>query len=1177
MVTTATDFDAEPDKDILDSDENSVDIVLLSDLDEDNMNDLFGETIGYAIIDSGCTRTVCGNRWLDTYLDTLSVSDRRTVTSKSSSFRFRFGDGKTYVSNRTVNIPVHFGSVSARLDTSIVECNVPLLMSRISLKRAEASLDFSNDEITILGEDVPITISKSGHYCVSLSRSLNCNSRDIQRILFTAPLEPGNTEDNKRKVLKLHKQFAHPPAERLKKLISDSGVNDSDINQLVDHVSSHCDICRQFKRPPLKPAVAFPSASAFNDTVAMDLKFMGNGIYLLHMIDHATRYSSACVIRNKRKETIVISVLENWIRIFGSPHYFLTDNGGEFVNDLMLEYAEKFNISLKTTAAESAWSNGLCERHNGILADLIHKTMKDANCSLEMAVHWAVAAKNALMNVYGYCPNQLVFGRNINLPSVHVNKPPAQNNTSTSEYITNNLLALHKSRQAFIQQESCERLRRALTRKTRTYSDIVYNNGDTVYYRRNNAIQWHGPAKVLGRDGQQYLLKHGGIYIRVHPCRMQHVTSCPESESSTSSESPAQTPPLRHDSNAGSPHAVTGADVSDDSDDEEPTHQIIPLSPPPTPAAPLAPPFPPLELPRQPLPYEPLPHSPPPPSDALPGRLPRALQRLQDYNRPPLQHTDINCPEEQTQSEHLTSDGSDDIDPESTEELYFGITTDSARFDYAKAQEIQKWRDLDAFTEVDDVGQPTISCRWVCTERVKGGKLTLKARLVARGFEENTSQMKTDSPTCHKESLRLLLCTLSAKSWTLHTLDIKSAYLQGTPIERELYLKPPPCALTSRLWKLKKCPYGLADAGRHWYLRVVQELKSLGARQCRFDQAIFVWTAPDEPNILAGIVAVHVDDFLYGGTPLFHTMVISRIRKTFIIGLEECSGMKYLGLSIQETDTGILLSTSDYSRDCQEMNTINLGPNRDRSLTPEEVTSLKQLSGQLNWVSTQSRPDLAFENCSVANSIKNAVVRDVFMANKSIRQLKGQDVTLRFLRHFKLTSCRIVAFCDASFGNLPDRGSQGGHLIFLVDSAGAYCLIAWQSRRIRRVVNSTIAAECLAAVEAAETSVFLATALREILDPISQNGITVPISVLCDNRSLVDAVHSSTSVENKRLQIDISVLRDMIQRKELQEFRWVPTDMQVANALTKKGCSTMNLLDILCCRRRFEASNGSFV
>ena len=217
---------------------------------------------------------------------------------------------------------------------------------------------------------------------------------------------------------------------------------------------------------------------------------------------------------------------------------------------------------------------------------------------------------------------------------------------------------------------------------------------------------------------------------------------------------------------------------------------------------------------------------------------------------------------------------------------------------------------------------------------------------------------------------------------------------------------------------------------------------------------------------------------------------------------------------------------------------------------------------------------MAFENCLIGNSIKHASTKDITFANKALRKLKCSDIQLRFPRGLDLSSCSIIVFCDASFANLPDKGSQGAHIIFLVDNSGRYCVLNWQSRRIRRVVNSTIAAECLAALDAAETSVLICATLKEYIDPTSE--LHVPISVMCDNKSLVEAIHSSTMVENKRLQIDISVLRDMLQNQEINELRWISTSMQVANPLTKTGCSLLYLMDIMNHKKRFIASSGSF-
>ena len=87
----------------------------------------------------------------------------------------------------------------------------------------------------------------------------------------------------------------------------------------------------------------------------------------------------------------------------------------------------------------------------------------------------------------------------------------------------------------------------------------------------------------------------------------------------------------------------------------------------------------------------------------------------------------------------------------------------------------------------------------VCNRKIKAGKVTHKARLVARGFEEETKHLKTDSPTSAKESLRFTLALISCKSWKLHSLDVKSAFLQGSEMKREVFIRPPTEAKKSSL------------------------------------------------------------------------------------------------------------------------------------------------------------------------------------------------------------------------------------------------------------------------------------------------------------------------------------------------------------------------------------------
>ena len=120
----------------------------------------------------------------------------------------------------------------------------------------------------------------------------------------------------------------------------------------------------------------------------MDLKKWSHDkkIWLLHMIDHATRFSVSCVVTFKKKELIVEKIFQYWIGIFGCPNKILVDDAGEFENTEFQTFCENINIRICTTAAGSPWSNGLIERHNAILGLTVTKTMEDIKCDLQLAV-----------------------------------------------------------------------------------------------------------------------------------------------------------------------------------------------------------------------------------------------------------------------------------------------------------------------------------------------------------------------------------------------------------------------------------------------------------------------------------------------------------------------------------------------------------------------------------------------------------------------------------------------------------------------------------------------------------------------------------------------------------------------------------------------------------------------
>ena len=973
---------------------------------------------------------------------------------------------------------------------------------------------------------------------------------------------------------KLHRQFGHPSSSKLLSLIKNAGVVDKKLEEAVISYSDSCDTCRKFSRPSPRPVVSLPMATDFNETVAMDLKYYEGG-YFLVLVDLATRFCAAASINNKRPNTIIKLLFTRWISLFGPPNKFLSDNGCEFNNAEMRELGEVFNVEILTTSAESPWSNGACERLNGLLGDSVTKIRHESPCDIEIALAWAVSARNSLANNFGFSPNQMVFGKNPVFPSILSNEPPANEKPSVSKTVVSNLGAMHSAREEFLKKESCERLQRAMRHNVRETKVDDLRNGDQVYYKRNDSKEWRGPGVVIGRDGKQVLVRHGVIYVRAHLCRLVH-TPCVKTD--LNYEELRGATASNEESNAG--YSSEGTDIGEEVINQErlsdaserillpePVRAVDPDSEPTSSSEQTAAPdmVDAVEQPVRSLTSVSKPvkvvigqrvkgiHT--ASGEAITGRIVSRAGKTTGRNK--------NCYNIQRDSDNsvqwydIKKDFEDfDVVPDEAEMLVLFNTQDVMA---AKDSEIKNWRENGVFEEVENEGQTAISARWVVTEKQKGKEVITKARLVARGFEEETTNMRKDSPTCSKEAVRLVLALASTKEWECHTLDVKAAYLQGGPILRDVFLMPPPEYYCGKLWKLKKTVYGLCDAARAWYLRVKEELLKLGARMCKLDSALFSFVSSES---LQGVVCVYVDDFLWAGTAEFEKKVIKKLSSLFLIGCSESGAFKYVGVSINYnlTTSNVSVDQIQYASSLKPVHVSRQRANdKSNDLSDMEKVEYRSLIGQLNWIATQTRPDLAFDICELSGSCGSATVGDLMRLNKIVERVKTDNVKLTFQKMEALDSCHLECYSDASFANLPGGGSQGGLIIFLRDSCGARCPIYWRTRKIPRVVKSTLSAETLALLDCAEAAVYIASILAEL----TPGKARVKIHCYTDNKSLLDSLHSSKRVEDRRLRLDLAVIQDMLDNEEITSVSWVATSMQLADCLTKRGASTLSLRDAI--------------
>ena len=178
--------------------------------------------------------------------------------------------------------------------------------------------------------------------------------------------------------------------------------------------------------------------------------------------------------------------------------------------------------------------------------------------------------------------------------------------------------------------------------------------------------------------------------------------------------------------------------------------------------------------------------------------------------------------------------------------------------------------------------------------------------------------------------------------------------------------------------------------------------------------------------------------------------------------------------------------------------------------------------------------------------------------NKVIAKVQQQHSYLHFSR-LDLSSLQIRVFTDASFNNLPEGGSQEGHIVFLADAHNACCPISWASNRAKRVVRSTLATETLSLNDGTDSAFYLSKLLRSVLPAEDRNPKIVAIT---DNMSAVAAICSTSSVSDRRLHVEISALGEY-QEESRVSFQRVKGSQQLADVFTKRGASDILLLQVL--------------
>eukprot|EP00435_Cladocopium_sp_Y103_P042096 s835_g11.t1 len=360
--------------------------------------------------------------------------------------------------------------------------------------------------------------------------------------------------------------------------------------------------------------------------------------------------------------------------------------------------------------------------------------------------------------------------------------------------------------------------------------------------------------------------------------------------------------------------------------------------------------------------------------------------------------------------------------------------------------------------------------------------------------------------------------------------------------------------------------YGRVDAPYLWFCEIRDELCNQGCKQHPLDPCVFTYGETDQHGVYTpcGSLGLHVDDGIGGGNKAFMDM-LGRVEKRFKFGAFETGEFKYTGIHFKQWDDGSI--EYDQIEYVEKIQPIPISKSRRSDLklevSPEERQKLRSLIGALQYAAVHSRPDISAKVGELQANVTKAKVEDLVLGNKLLFEAKTQKVSLMVLpiSPEKVTFC---AFSDASFLSNKTNAAHQGTMVFVTtpellhNKKAVVAPIAWTSKKVPRVVRSTLSAEAAALSNSVDRLLWLRMVWAWLRDPSCEwsNPETVlesqtKAAIVTDCRSMYDILTRTAvpSCSEHRTTIECLLIRERL--KANCDIRWVTSQAMLADCLTK--------------------------
>ena len=419
---------------------------------------------------------------------------------------------------------------------------------------------------------------------------------------------------------------------------------------------------------------------------------------------------------------------------------------------------------------------------------------------------------------------------------------------------------------------------------------------------------------------------------------------------------------------------------------------------------------------------------------------------------------------------------------------------DAAGVEISELESYTSWLEVPR-SEAEDKNENIVPTTWVFRRKRKpdGTIKRWKARFCVRG-DLMRGITDTFAPVVAFSTVRIFLIFSLLLGWFTCSIDFSNAFIQAHRT-KPIYMHLPRGFKTKKpgyILKLIRSLYGAKDAPKLWTKHLFKALRELKFTQSSLDPCL--WYKYDI------FIVIFVDDCgICSKTEAIADEFIKAVSDKGFKLTKEDSFAEFLGIQYEHHDNGDVhltqkglikkileatgLTEANINKVPASKETLGIDPTGEPIAEPWSYPSV---IGMLLYLTTNTRPDIAFAVSQVARFTHSPKQSHAIAVKMIIRYLKGtMDYGTIVKKSDKLS---LTCFCDADFAGLfqrdpnPEPSSAKSRTGYIIKLSG--CPLIWKSQLQPTISLSTAESEYYSLSQAMRVLLPIRALIEEVMSNV---------------------------------------------------------------------------------------------